>query len=165
MAILEIYKYPSPKLREIAEPVKRVDDTIRKLVDDMAETMYTASGVGLAATQVGVRQRVFIIDIAAEDEPSNLMVFINPEILATEGSLRWKEGCLSFPEITEEIKRAERVKVRALGVDGNPFELTAEGLLAVAIQHENDHLDGALMIDKLSALKRRLIGRKLAENR
>ena len=163
MAILDSLIYPDPRLREVADPVERVDDEVRSLVEDMAETMYDAPGVGLAATQVGVNKRVFIIDIADEDEPSNLQVFINPEILLREGTQSWKEGCLSFPDVSEEIKRAERVKVRALDVNGAEFELEADGLLAVAIQHENDHLDGVLMVDKVSPLKRRLIGRKLAK--
>lgn len=163
MAVREILEYPDPRLREIAKPVQRVDDDVRRLVDDMAETMYDAPGVGLAAPQIGVGLRIFVIDIAAEDEPSELRVFINPEIVATDGSQTWNEGCLSFPGVSEEIKRAERVKVRALGRDGKPFELEAEGLLAVAVQHENDHLNGVLMIDKLSALKKRMMGRKLAK--
>jgi peptide deformylase len=162
MAILDILVYPDPRLREVAKPVAKVDDRVRKLVEDMAETMYDAPGVGLAATQVGVNLRIFVVDTAGEDEPSDLRVFINPEILETDGVQTWKEGCLSFPGISEEIKRAAHVKVRALGTDGKPFELEADGLLAVAVQHETDHLDGVLMIDKLNALKRRLVGRKMA---
>lgn len=162
MALRTILHYPDPRLKERALPVSVVDDEIRKLVDDMAETMYAAPGVGLAANQIGVLLRVFVIDIAAEDEPSDLRVFINPEILHTSGTQTWEEGCLSFPGITEEIRRAERVRVRALDRDGKPFELEAEGLLAVALQHENDHLNGVVMLDKLNAVKRRLLGRKLA---
>jgi peptide deformylase len=165
MAVLPILKYPDARLKTKAEPVETIDDEIKQLVEDMAETMYDAEGVGLAANQVGVLKRIFVIDIASEDEPSNLTVFINPEILETTGALTWEEGCLSFPGITEEIKRAEHVRVRALGVDGKPFELEADGLLAVAIQHENDHLDGVVMLDKLSAIKRRMLGRKLARSR
>jgi peptide deformylase len=146
----------------MAEPVKEVNDEIRRLVDDMAETMYAAPGVGLAANQVGVLLRVFVIDIANDDEPSDLRVFINPQITATVGTQTWEEGCLSFPGVTEEIRRAEKVTVTALDRDGKSFELEAEGLLAVAIQHENDHLNGVVMLDKLSAVKRRLLGRKLA---
>jgi peptide deformylase len=142
--------------------VAQITDETRALVESMAETMYAASGCGLAATQVGVDARIFIIDTAGEDEPSNLRVFINPEIIETKGVQTWEEGCLSFPGATEEIRRAERVRVRALDQNGNPFELEADGLLAVAIQHENDHLDGVLMIDKLSALKRRLVSRKVS---
>jgi peptide deformylase len=163
MALREILEYPDPRLREVGKPVQQVDDEIRTLCEDMAETMYAAPGVGLAATQIGVPLRIFVIDIAAEDEPSDLRVFINPEIYEKDGVLTWNEGCLSFPGISEEIKRANHVRVRALDVNGKPFDLEAEGLLAVAIQHENDHLDGVLMIDKVSALKKRMMSRKLAK--
>lgn len=163
MALREILEYPDPRLREVAKPVERVDDEIRQLVDDMAETMYAAPGVGLAATQIGVDKRVFVIDIAGDDEPSELRVFINPEIYEKDGVQVWNEGCLSFPGVSEEIRRAEHVRVRALDRKGNEFDLEADGLLAVAIQHENDHLDGILMIDKLSAIKKRMMGRKLAK--
>jgi peptide deformylase len=162
MALRPILKYPDPRLKQRAEPVKEVTDEIRQLVDDMAETMYAAPGVGLAANQVGVLLRVFVIDIANDDEPSDLKVFINPEITETSGTQTWEEGCLSFPGVTEEIRRAERVTVRALDRDGKEFVLEAEGLLSVAVQHENDHLNGVVMLDKLSAVKRRLLGRKLA---
>lgn len=163
MALLPIVKYPDPRLKQRALPVEVVDDEVRRLVDDMAETMYAAPGVGLAANQVGVLRRVFVIDISSEDEPSELRVFINPELVETTGTQVWEEGCLSFPGVTEEIRRAERVLVRALDRDGKPFELEAHGLLAVAIQHETDHLNGVVMLDKLSAVKKRLLGRKLAK--
>jgi peptide deformylase len=163
MALLPIVKYPDPRLKQRALPVDVVDDEVRRLVDDMAETMYAAPGVGLAANQVGVLRRVFVIDISSEDEPSELRVFINPELLETTGTQVWEEGCLSFPGVTEEIRRAELVRVRALDRDGKPFELEAHGLLAVAIQHETDHLNGVVMLDKLSAVKKRLLGRKLAK--
>jgi peptide deformylase len=159
-----ILTYPDPRLREMAQPVKEVNDEIRTLAQDMAETMYHAPGVGLAATQIGVALRVFVIDIAAEDEPSDLKVFINPEILESSGTLVWEEGCLSFPGVSEEIKRAASVRVRALDIEGKLFELSATGLLAVAIQHEHDHLNGELMIDHLNAVKKRLLGRKLAQS-
>jgi peptide deformylase len=161
MALLPILKYPDPRLREAANPVVEVSPEILKLVEDMAETMYDAPGCGLAANQVGVALRIFVIDTAAEDEPSDLRVFINPEILELDGVQTWEEGCLSFPGATEEIKRAERVKVKALGRDAKEFTLEADGLLAVAIQHENDHLNGVLMIDKLSALKKRMMSKKV----
>jgi peptide deformylase len=161
MAIRTILHYPDPRLRELATNVDQVDDEIRTLVDDMAETMYAAPGVGLAAPQIGVSKRIFIIDIAVDDEPSDLHVFINPEITAREGTQSWNEGCLSFPGIMEDIERAEQVTVRARGADGETFELTADGLLAVAIQHELDHLDGKLMIDRVGTLKRRIIHRKM----
>jgi len=165
MALREILEYPDPRLRDVGEPVAAVTPEIQALVDDMAETMYEAPGCGLAATQIGVKLRIFVVDCAEEDEPSDLKVFINPEIIEKDGVVVWTEGCLSFPGAREEIKRAEKVKVRALGRDGKPFELEADGLLAVAIQHETDHLNGVLMIDKLNALKRRMMGRKMAQAR
>jgi peptide deformylase len=163
--IREILEYPDPRLREVAKPVAAVTPEIQALVDDMAETMYAAPGCGLAANQIGENHRIFVVDCAEEDEPSDLRVFINPEILEKDGQVVWNEGCLSFPGVREEIKRAERVKVRALDRAGKPFELEADGLLAVAIQHETDHLNGVLMVDKLNALKRRMMGRKLAQAR
>lgn len=162
MALLEILKYPDPRLREVARPVVAVDESIRKIVSDMAETMYAAPGVGLAATQVGIPLRIFVIDVAPEGQASELRAFINPEIIERVGKQLWKEGCLSFPGVAEDVKRAERITARALGVDGKPFEVEADGLLAIAIQHETDHLDGVLMIDQVSAFARRRIGRKLA---
>jgi peptide deformylase len=165
VALREILEYPDPRLREVAKPVATVTPEIQTLVDDMAETMYAAPGCGLAAIQIGVPYRVFVVDCAEEDQPSDLRVFINPEILEKDGQVVWNEGCLSFPGVREEIKRAERVKVRALDRSGQPFELEADGLLAVAIQHETDHLNGVLMIDKLNALKKRMMGRKLAQAR
>ena len=161
MAIRTILHYPDPLLRVKAQPIERVDDTIRALIDDMAETMYAAPGVGLAAPQIGESVRLFIIDIAEEDQPSDLRVFINPQITLRQGEISWREGCLSFPTLYEEVKRAERVTVSARDADGNPFELSTDGLLAVAIQHENDHLDGKLMIDHLGVLKRRIMHRKM----
>ena len=161
MAVLPILTYPNPILKTAALPVLEVDDDIRKLVEDMAETMYDAPGVGLAANQVGVLKRIFVIDIADEDEPSDLITFINPEIVEMDGEQVFSEGCLSFPGASEDIKRAATVKVRALGSDGQPFELEADGLLAVAIQHENDHLNGVLMIDKVGSLKKRKISRQV----
>lgn len=163
MAIREILEYPDPRLRTVAAAVERVDDSIRQLVEDMAETMYAAPGVGLAAPQIGVPLRVFVIDVADENEPSQLTAYINPELVEVSGSQSWKEGCLSFPGVSESIKRAETVRVRALGVDGQVFEREATGLLAVAIQHESDHLNGILMIDKVGPIQRRRIGKKLSE--
>lgn len=163
MALREILEYPDPRLREVAKPVDKVTDEIRRLCEDMAETMYDAPGVGLAATQIGVPLRIFVIDIAAEDEASDLRVFINPDVYEKDGVQTWNEGCLSFPGVSEEIKRANTVRVRALDAKGKAFDLAADGLLAVAIQHENDHLDGVLMIDKLSAIKKRMMSRKLVK--
>jgi peptide deformylase len=161
MSILTILHYPDPRLREKALPVDACTPEIQALIDDMAETMYAAPGVGLAATQIGRPHRIFIIDIAAEDEPSNLIVFVNPEIVERQGDQIWSEGCLSFPGVTEDIKRAAKVRVRALDRQGEPFELEADGLLAVAVQHEHDHLEGVLMVDHVGPLKRRIISRKL----
>jgi peptide deformylase len=163
MAIRTILHYPDPRLREKAKPVERVTPEIQRLIDDMAETMYAAPGVGLAATQIGEKHRIFLVDVAAEDEPSKLMVFVNPEIIAREGEVCGPEGCLSFPGVSEDIKRAAKVKVRALDQKGVSFELEAEDLLGVAIQHELDHLDGMLMIDRMGALKKRIIQRKMAK--
>ena len=163
MAEREILQYPDPRLREVAKPIESVTPEIQALADDMAETMYASNGCGLAATQIGVALRIFVVDCAGEDEPSDLKVFINPEIVEAEGVQVWNEGCLSFPGVNEDIKRADSIVMRALDRDGNPFEIKANGLLAVALQHELDHLNGVLMIDKLNAIKRRMMGRKLAK--
>ncbi|MFW6051628.1 MAG: peptide deformylase [Myxococcota bacterium] len=162
MAIRPILQYPDKRLRTPGEAVQEFGDSFQQLVEDMAETMYAAPGVGLAAPQLGISKRVFIVDTATgEDEPSDLRVFVNPEILQRAGEVVFEEGCLSFPGVREEITRAERVVVRACDRHGEPFELEADGLLAVAIQHENDHLDGKLMIDHLSVLKRRMVHRAM----
>ncbi|AUX32663.1 MULTISPECIES: peptide deformylase [Sorangium] len=161
MAIRTILHYPDPRLRQKAQPVGDITPEITKLIDDMAETMYAAPGVGLAATQIGEPHRIFLVDVASDNEPSNLLVFINPEIVRQDGQQVGPEGCLSFPGISEDIKRAERVSVRARGRDGATFEIAADGLLAVAIQHELDHLDGVLMIDRMGTLKKRIVQRKM----
>ncbi len=159
MARLDILHYPDERLHTVAKLVKEVDARIRKLVDDMAETMYAAPGIGLAATQVNVHERVVVIDISeAHDE---LRVFINPEIVAQSGREESEEGCLSVPGVFDKVTRAERVTVRALDRDGKPFELEADGLLAVCIQHEMDHLMGKVFVDYLSNLKRNRIKAKL----
>ncbi len=159
MAILDILHFPDNRLRNKAKPVAEVDDETRRLVDDMFETMYQAPGIGLAATQVNVAKRVVVIDISEEhDQP---LALINPEILTREGEETMDEGCLSVPGIYETVKRAERITIRALDRNGEPFELEADGLLAVCIQHEIDHLDGKLFVDYLSNLKRQRIRKKL----
>lgn len=163
--IRTILHYPDPRLREVAAPVTEVTDDIQRLVEDMAETMYAAPGCGLAATQIGENKRIFVIDTATEDEPSELRVFINPEIVATEGTCKFNEGCLSFPEIDADIERAKRVTVKATDKDGKEFTLEAEGLLAVAIQHELDHLNGVLMIDHMGMLKKRMTHRKMLKRK
>ena len=159
MPILNILRYPDPRLYEKAEPVTEVDESVRALVADMAETMYAAPGMGLAATQVDVRKRIVVID--ASESRDRLLVLINPEIVAREGVQYCEEGCLSVPGIYEAVERAERVTVRALGLDGKPFTLAAEGMLAVCIQHELDHLEGKVFVDYLSRLKQQRIRAKL----
>lgn len=162
MAIRAILHYPDKRLRITGTPVTDFGPELQSIVDDMAETMYAAPGVGLAAPQIGVSKRLFIVDVATgEDEPSDLRVFINPQILEKHGEIVWEEGCLSFPGVHEEIDRAERVKVKAQDRSGAWFELEAEGLLAVAIQHENDHLEGKLMVDHLGMLKKRMVHRQM----
>ncbi len=159
MAKLQILHFPDPQLRKKAAPVSTVDDALRQLVDDMFETMYAAPGIGLAASQVNVHKRVVVIDLSNEqNEPR---VFINPEILDADGVEEMDEGCLSVPGIYERVQRAERVRVRALDRDGQAFEQEVDGLLAVCIQHEIDHLDGKLFVDYLSQLKRNRIRKKL----
>ncbi len=159
--IRTILHYPDARLREKGRKVEAVTDEIKKLVDDMAETMYAAPGVGLAATQIGEAVQLFVVDTAEEGAPSDFRVFINPEILEREGDITWNEGCLSFPGVNEEIERAAKVRVRAQDRNGKTFELEAEGLLAVAIQHEYDHLQGVLMIDHMGPLKKRMTHRKM----
>ena len=159
MALLQILHFPDPRLRLKAKPVAAVTDAHRRLVEDMLETMYAAPGIGLAATQVGVAERIIVIDVSeARDEPRT---YFNPEILACEGKERMEEGCLSVPGVFEEVERAERVRLRALDRDGKAVEFDADGLLAVCIQHEIDHLDGKLFVDYLSELKRKRIRKRL----
>jgi peptide deformylase len=163
MALLQILEFPDPRLRTRAQPVTEVDAALRKLVDDMFETMYAAPGIGLAATQVNVAKRLLVIDISEKrDQP---LVLINPDILAREGVEETEEGCLSVPGVFDKVTRAEKIRVRALDRDGKPFELETDGLLAVCIQHEIDHLDGKLFVDYLSELKRTRIRKKLEKER
>lgn len=159
MAILGILIYPDPRLHQVAKPVVRVDDATRKLVDDMAETMYHAPGIGLAAPQVDVPRRIMVVD--ASEERNDLRVFINPEIVERDGRQELEEGCLSVPGIFAPVRRAAHIRVRALNRDGAPFEIEASGLLAVCIQHEYDHLDGKVFVDYLSRLKQERIQKKL----
>lgn len=159
--VREIVIWPDPVLKEIAKPVARVDDSIRRLLDDMAETMYAADGVGLAAPQVGVSRRVIVIDTSPRQEGQRLLHLVNPEIVRKEGELTYTEGCLSIPGEAEDVVRAAKVWVRALDRSGAAFELECEGLLAVAVQHECDHLQGTLFVDHLSSLKREIIRRRM----
>jgi peptide deformylase len=164
MAKLTILEFPDPRLRTVAAPVQTVDDSIRRLIDDMFETMYDAPGIGLAATQVDAHIRVLVVDISADrSEP---LALINPEIITREGSVEAEEGCLSVPGIYDKLStRSAQVTVRALDRDGQPFEIAADGLLAVCIQHEMDHLEGKLFVDYLSELKRTRIRKKLEKER
>ena len=155
MATLTILRYPDARLHQVAAKVQRVDDKIRKLIKDMAATMYAAPGVGLAATQVDVHLRVIVIDISHTHD--QLRVFVNPEIVAASGQSDCEEGCLSVPGVYEKVARAERVTVRALDAEGREFDLDADGLLAVCIQHEMDHLEGKVFVEKLSRLKQNRI--------
>lgn len=160
MALLDILRYPDPRLHKIARPVAVVDDRIRQLVDDMLQTMYEAQGIGLAATQVDVHERVIVIDVSDErDEP---LVLINPELIAaSDEMLVGDEGCLSVPQIYDRVPRHARITVRALGRDGQPYQFDADGLLAVCVQHEMDHLVGKVFVEYLSPLKRNRIKSKL----
>lgn len=163
MALLPILQYPDVRLHRVAAPVSVVDETISRLIKDMAETMYAAPGIGLAATQVDVLSRIVVIDHSASHD--QLRVFINPEIVARSGVSDFEEGCLSVPGIYERVPRADRITVRALDAQGQPFELEADGLLAVCIQHEMDHLDGKVFVDYLSRLKQQRIAEKLKKQR
>lgn len=163
MSTLEIIKFPDPRLHIVSQPVLQFDEELHKLLDAMASTMYGANGVGLAAPQVGRTIRAFVIDItwAREDATKKLYEFINPKIVSATGKIAFEEGCLSVPGVSEEVQRKNEVRVEYVDRDGKPQVLAAEGLLAVAVQHENDHLDGILFVDRLSPLKRRLTRRRL----
>lgn len=155
MAIREILVVPHPVLKQVSTPVEAVDDALRALMDDMLETMYDAPGIGLAAVQIGVPKRVIVMDLARQDEPKEPRYFVNPEIIwASEETAPYEEGCLSVPEIYDEVERPARVKLKYLNYQGQAVEEDAEGMFAVCIQHEMDHLQGVLFIDHLSRLKR-----------
>lgn len=169
--LLEILKYPDPFLKTKAAPVKNIDEETRKLVSDMIETMYHAKGIGLAATQIGVDKRIAVLDVPDrkldDDEEKeyqkgkNLIVLINPEIVEASGYVKYEEGCLSLPGMTSDVERASNLLVRSLDIEGKPISFSADGLFAIALQHEIDHLDGILFIDRISRLKRDIIKRKM----
>jgi peptide deformylase len=154
MAVLEILRFPHPVLRERAAEVRRIDEEIHRLARSMTETMHRAPGIGLAANQVGVPSRLIVVDLSAGEHPGESLVMVNPEILCKEGRLRMEEGCLSVPDLRENVTRCQRVVVRGLDLEGRRVEVEGEDLLAVALQHEIDHLDGVLFLDHLSQLKR-----------
>jgi peptide deformylase len=163
MAKLTILEFPDPRLRTRATPVETVDDELNTLIDDMFETMYAAPGIGLAATQVDVHKRLLVVDVSSDNSEPNAL--INPEILELDGETMTEEGCLSVPGYYEEVKRAEHIRVRFLDRKGEEVELQAEGLLAVCIQHENDHLDGKLFVDYISEAKRQRIRKRLLRDK
>jgi peptide deformylase len=164
MAIRPIIILPDSKLRLVSEPVKNVDDSMRKLMDDMVDTMHDAPGIGLAAIQIGVPQRIVVIDLAKKDEPPDVQYFVNPEVVwASEDKSVYEEGCLSIPEYYEEVERPARIRARFLDRDGQRSEIEAEGLLATALQHEIDHLNGVLFIDHISRLKRDRVIKKFVK--
>lgn len=163
MATLDILVYPDRRLRQVAQPVTEFDDDLARLVADMAETMYAAPGIGLAAVQVGVPKRVVVMDLSAER--NDLRVFVNPEISELSGQAETEEGCLSVPGVFATVRRAETVMIHAQDVNGRPFEIAADDLLAICIQHEIDHLDGKVFIDRLSRVKQSRIRKKLSKHR
>jgi peptide deformylase len=161
MAVRPIVLYPDPVLLRPTRSVEVVDDDVRTLVEDMRDTMYAAPGIGLAANQVGVDLRVCVVDLGAGSDGGDLRVFVNPEVLDDEGSEVGEEGCLSFPDVLLDVPRAQRVTVAALDLDGNPFEVTADGLMARVILHEIEHLDGQTFLRNVSSLKRELVKRQI----
>jgi peptide deformylase len=163
MAKLEILEFPDDRLRTVAKPVETFDEKLGQFADDMIETMYDAEGIGLAATQVNVHKRLLVLDVSEEQDTPRL--YINPEILETDGDETCEEGCLSVPGIYAEVSRAEKLRVRALDREGKPFEEELDGMHAICLQHEMDHLDGKLFIDYLSPLKRRMVTKKLEKQR
>ena len=163
MAKLEILEFPDPRLRTVAKPVERFDGALRQLVDDLVETMYDAQGIGLAATQVNVHQRLLVLDVSEQQDTPR--VYVNPEIVAREGTETCEEGCLSVPGIYAEVSRAEKITISAQDAAGQPFREELDGMQAVCIQHEIDHLEGKLFVDYLSPLKRRMVAKKLEKQR
>jgi peptide deformylase len=165
MAILEILRYPHPVLKKRCEPVGEIDEEVRKLIDDMRETMYGARGVGLAACQVGVSRRVIVLDVSPMDPRHDFLALINPEITSEEGEVDHEEGCLSVPDYLEKIKRKEKVCVKGLSPEGAEVEIKGDGIFAIALQHEIDHIDGILILDRVSRLKREIYRNKLKKEK
>ena len=160
MAVLEILKYPHPLLKKRSQEIEKIDENIRQLIQDMTETMYDANGVGLAACQVGVGKRIIVLDVSPMDPEQDLFALINPEIVAEEEEIDHEEGCLSVPDCQEIIKRKQKVRIRGMSSEGKEVELEAQGILAIALQHEVDHLNGVLILDRMSGLKREIYRNK-----
>ncbi len=165
MAVREVLKYPHPLLKKRSEKVERVDEETRKWIEDMTETMYQANGIGLAACQIGIPRRIIVLDVSPIDPEHVLFVMVNPEVISEEGEIDHEEGCLSVPDCFEKVKRKETICVRGLSPDGRPIEVTGKGILAFALQHEIDHLDGILILDRMSRLKREIYRNKLKKER
>jgi peptide deformylase len=164
MAVLEIRKYPDPVLKKKAQPVEAIDGELQRLVDDMVETMYAAPGIGLAAPQVGVSRRLIVVDVSGREEPAPLIVLINPEVVSEGGSMESEEGCLSLPGFVARVNRCEAITVRGLDRDGKETAIEASGLLSLALQHEIDHLNGTLILDRTSLLKREFFKKQLQKS-
>jgi len=165
VAVLEIFKYPHPILKKRCEDVGRIDGEIKKLIRDMTETMYQAHGIGLAACQIGVPKRIIVVDVSPIDPDREWIAIINPEIVSEEGEIEYEEGCLSLPEYSEKVKRKEKVLIRGISPEGKPLEIAGEGILAIALQHEIDHINGVLIIDRISRLKRELYRNRLKKEK
>jgi len=165
MAVLEILKYPHRLLKKRSQEIEKIDENTRRLIQDMIETMYDANGVGLAACQVGVSKRIIVLDVSPMDPEQDLLALINPEIMAEEEEIDHEEGCLSVPDCQEIIKRRQKVRVRGMSSEGKEIELEAQGILAIALQHEVDHLNGVLILDRMSGLKREIYRNKLRKKK
>ncbi|OGP80521.1 MAG: peptide deformylase [Deltaproteobacteria bacterium RBG_16_49_23] len=165
MALLEILKYPHPLLKKKCEKVERIDEEVRRLIQDMRETIYHASGIGLAACQVGIPRRIIVVDVTPIDPEKDFFALVNPEVISEEGEMEHEEGCLSVPDCSEKVKRKEKILVRGLSPEGNMIEVSGEGILAIALQHEIDHINGMLILDRISRLKREIYRNKLKKER
>jgi len=165
MAVLEILKYPHPLLKRPSEKVDRINEETRKLIQDMIETMYHSNGIGLAACQIGIPRRIIVLDVSPIDPQQNLFAMINPEVISEEGEIDHEEGCLSVPDCFEKVKRRERIRVKGISADGKETEVSGEGILAFALQHEIDHLNGVLILDRVSRLKRDIYRTKLKKEK
>ncbi len=165
MAVLEILKYPHPMLKKRCQEVDRIDGGVKQLVRDMVETMYRSNGIGMAACQVGIPKRVIVVDVGPIDPEKDLFAMINPEIVSEEGEIEHEEGCLSVPDCSEKVKRKEKILVRGFSPEGEKIEVSGDGILAIALQHELDHLNGVLILDRISRLKREIYRNKLKKEK